>query len=218
MKRCDTCRLGVAGNLDRCPLCGSVLEGTASESGFPANKVRKKSMAALEILAVITVFGAVALFMAFVGGPLGLRGMVSADCALAVNFLFVRSILIHNPDFMRIVQRYFLVLIAISAIWFAIVQDTDITTYIIPSISILCLVMNAVLLIVFKGSFVQGYAKYIIFEVVLGAVPAVFLPFRLVSWPYLAYASLGLAVALTLLLLILARQQISDEIRKLMSA
>ena len=117
MKRCDKCGVEFSGNLDCCPLCQAELTGQAEPSAFPKNEVRKSGAIALAVLAFAT--GVCLLVMLFLGYLLKLPGdiVLTVCLGLVVNYLFVRNIITHTPDFLRVVVRYFLVLLAIAAWW-----------------------------------------------------------------------------------------------------
>ena len=129
MKRCEKCGVQFSGDLDRCPLCQAELSGDASPAVFPRNEVRKSGAIALAVLAFAT--GACLLVMLFLGHLLQLPGdiVVTVCVGLVVNYLFVRNILTHTPDFLRVVARYFLVLLAIAAIWFLVSRNPVVTTF-----------------------------------------------------------------------------------------
>ena len=92
--------------------------------------------------------GACLLVMLFLGHLLQLPGdiVVTVCVGLVVNYLFVRNILTHTPDFLRVVARYFLVLLAIAAIWFLVSRNPVVTTFVIPGICLVALVFDGVLL------------------------------------------------------------------------
>ena len=218
MKRCEKCGVQFSGDLDRCPLCQAELSGDASPAVFPRNEVRKSGAIALAVLAFAT--GACLLVMLFLGHLLQLPGdiVVTVCVGLAVNYLFVRNILTHSPDFLRVVVRYFLVLLGIAAVWFAVSQNLIITTFVIPSICLVALVFDTVLIAVFKGTFVSGYAKYLLFDVLLGLTPLVLVALNLTVWNVLAYVSALTASVFLLALLVFTRKQLLAEMRKLFSA
>ncbi|MFR7403562.1 MAG: hypothetical protein ACLUW6_02655 [Coriobacteriaceae bacterium] len=82
---------------------------------------------------------------------------MGAPCAaVALNWLFVRNMIVHAPDFIRVVERYFLVLLAVAGLWFASTGNLIVTTYVVPGLCMLALAFNAVLLIAFRGSFVTA--------------------------------------------------------------
>ena len=122
--------------------------------------------------------------MLFLGRTLGLPGdiVLTVCLGLVVNYLFVRNILVHTPDFLRVVVRYFLILLAIAALWYLITRNPVVTTFVIPGICLVALVFDAVLVAVFRGTFVSGYAKYLLFDVVLGLIPLALVALGLTTW------------------------------------
>lgn len=218
MKRCDKCGVEFTGDLDRCPLCQSELSGDAAPAVFPRNEVRKSGTVALMVLAFVS--GACLLVMLFLGHLLHLPGdlVLSVCLALVVNYLFVRNMLVHSPDFLRVIVRYFLLLLAVAAVWFLITRNLVVTTFVIPGICLVALVFDAVLVAVFRGTFVSGYAKYLIFDVALGLIPLALAALGLTTWDVPAYTSALVASMLLLALLVFTRRQLLAEIRKLFSA
>ena len=218
MKRCGKCGVRLSGDLDRCPLCQSELEGDASPSVFPKNEGRKSGALALAVLAFAT--GACLLAMLFLGRLLSLPGdiVLTVCLGLVVNYLFVRNIITHTPDFLRVVARYFLVLLAIAAVWFLVSRNLVVTTFVIPGICLVALVFDGVLLAVFRGTFVSGYAKYLLFDVGLGLIPLALSALGLTTWDVPAYASALTASVFLLGLVVFTRKQLVAEVRKLFSA
>lgn len=218
MRRCDKCGIGFTGDLDHCPLCQAELSDEPEPSAFPRNEVRKSGTVALAVLGFTT--GASFLIMLFLGYILKLPGDIvfSVCLALVINYLFVRNILIHNPDFLRVVARYFLILLAIAAAWFLVTHNLAVTTFVIPGICLTALVYDTVLVAVFKGTFVSGYAKYLLFDVLLGLIPLALVALGLTTWDILALTSALVASVFLLGLLVFTRKQLLDEVRKLFSA
>lgn len=218
MKRCGKCRVDFTGDLDRCPLCQAELKGDPTPAVFPRNEVRKSGALALRVLAFAT--GVCLLVMLFLGPMLSLPlNIVATVClALVVNYLFVRNILTHNPDFLRMIARYFLVLLAFATIWFIATGNLAVTTFIIPGICFVALIYDTVLVSVFRGTFVSGYAKYLLFDIALGLMPLALVALNLTSWDMPAYISALTACIFSLGLLMFMRKQIVEEIQKLFSA
>lgn len=218
MRRCDACKIDYTGDLDKCPLCQAPLTGEAEPAVFPRNTVRKSGVLAARILGFAT--GASALIMLFLGLMIPLPGgIVFLVCAaLALNFLYVRNILVHNPDFLRAIMRYFLVLLALVAVWFIVTQDLVITTFVVPCICIVAIVFDAVLVIIFRGSFVSNFAKYLLFDIVLGFAPLVLMACGLTYWNVLTYVSALIASILLLALIVFGHRTLKNEIRKLFNA
>ena len=218
MRRCGKCGVSFSGDLDACPLCQSELSGDPSPAVFPMNEVRKSGTIALAVLAFVS--GACLLVMLFLGRMLGLPGdiVLTVCLGLVVNYLFVRNIITHTPDFLRVLARYFLVLLAIAAVWFLVSRNLVVTTFVIPGICLVALVFDSVLLAVFRGTFVKGYAKYLLFDVGLGLIPLALEALGLTTWDVPAYASALTASVFLLGLVVFTRKQLVAEVRKLFSA
>lgn len=217
MMHCKKCEVDFGGNLDRCPLCQAELEGTAEPSVFPRNEAKESGSMAFAVLAFTT--GVSLILALFLWYTFSLPGdiILTACIALVVNYFFVRNIITHNPNFLRVVVRYFLVLLALAFIWFILTQNLFVTTYVIPGICLIALVFDAVLLVVFRGTFVSGYAKYLLFNVVLGLAPLLLLVFNLTTWDIPALVSALTSSILFLALIAFLRKQLLSEIRKLFS-
>ena len=112
----------------------------------------------------------------------------------------------------------FLVLLAIAAIWFLVSRNPVVTTFVIPGICLVALVFDGVLLAVFRGTFVSGYAKYLLFDVGLGLIPLALQALGLTTWDVPSLVSALTASVFLLGLVVFARKQLTAEIRKLFSA
>ena len=210
MRRCDKCGVEFTGDLDVCPLCQARLTGEASPSVFPRNEVKKSGTMALRVLAFVTGVGV--LTTLFVGQMLGLAGSITMPICVAqlVNYALVRHALVSAPDF--------LVLLALAVVWFAVGRNPVVATYVVPSICLAALVFDAVLVCVFRGTFVSGYAKYLLLDVVFGLVPLLFVALGFTTWDVLAYVSALVACVLLLGLVVFARERLAAEVRKLFMA
>lgn len=219
MRHCDSCDIDYTGYLEKCPLCQAQLTGNPEPAVFPFNTVRRRGVLAARILGFAT--GASFLIMLFLGVIVPLPGpvVIIVCAALALNFLFVRNILVHSPDFLRAIMRYFLILLILSAIWFATTQDLVVTTFVIPCVCIVATVFDSVLVIIFRGSVVTSIAKYLLSDVVLGiAAPLALVAAGLTYWNVLAYLSALIAGVFLLALLVFGHRVLEREIRKLFNA
>ena len=164
--------------------------------------------------------GACLLLMLFLGRLLSLPAdiVVTVCLGLAVNYLFVRNILVHRPDFLRVVVRYFLILLALAAIWFVLTGNLAVTTFVIPGICLVALVFDTVLLAVFRGTFIARYAKYLLLDVVFGLAPLALVALGLTTWDVPAFVSALVSSVFLLWLLVFMRRQLLAEIHKLFTA
>ncbi|WP_449316142.1 DUF6320 domain-containing protein [Rubneribacter sp.] len=218
MRRCEHCGVRFSGNLDRCPLCRFPLTGAAEPSVFPISEVRVAGARARRVLAFAAAAAALALAAAGFLLKIPVGAVAALAAALVLNYLFVRNCIARRPDVLRIVSRCFLLLLALAGVWFLATRDMSVTTFAIPGVCLVSLAFDAVLLAALKGTFVAGYAKYLLFDVALGLVPLALAAAGLTEQPAPSYASAAAAGALLLATVALARGELAAEIRKLFAA
>ena len=203
--------------LHRSPACSRARERAPEPSVFPPNAFMRKSSGARTVMLLLTVLCMIASGLLGAALGAGAPAVILPCAAIALNWLFVRNMIVHAPDFIRVVERYFLVLLAVGALWFLATGNLFVTTFALPGLCLLGLSFNAVLLIAYRGPFVSGYAKYLLYELVLGLVPAALALAGLTTWPYLAWTAAAAAVALLAALLLLTRKPLAAEMHKLFS-
>lgn len=218
MQSCAKCGIGYTGDLGRCPLCGTELEGSPTPSAFPVQQAQAPRKASRRVLWISTLAAAAAAIIA--GAVNGSAPWpVALTClALLVNYLLLRNIIVHRPDALRMAERWFLALLAIAVLWWLATGAAWVASLVVPSVCLGALVTNTVLVAAFRDTFVQGYAKYLVYDAVLGLAPLIFVIAGWVQWPWLCYASAAAAVLLTATLLLLTRRQLADELHKLLTA
>ena len=151
MRYCPSCHIDFTGVLDRCPLCGSKLEGTPEGMIFPENefartkKLAKRSMIALTFAALAFVaFLCVRTHASAVTG-------IASFAAVIVNYIFIRNVVVHSPSFLRIIERYFLVVMALALLLLLATGDSRLATYVVPALTLVALFFNGVLVAVFRA-------------------------------------------------------------------
>ncbi len=218
MSYCPQDKLFFTGDLDRCPLCGTALEGEKTPSPFPAHVVQQSKKRATGALAISTLCcAALVLWLGFAAGASWLYTGAALG-ALALNFIFLRNMVVHSPNFLRVVERYFLVLLAVALLFLLATHNHAVGTYVIPVLCITALLCNSILLVVFRASFVRTYAKYLLYDLVLGFVPLGLWLLGLSTSAPLAIGSALMAVVLLALLLLLTRRSLHSEMGKLFDA
>lgn len=218
MMRCPSCRVDYTGALDRCPLCGDDLQGMPTERVLPESRLAQPRKVASRILVLLTGMVLVLVVMLGIAAATPVPLICIACAALLVNYVFVRSIVVHSPSFLRMVERYYLVLMALALLVLFATGNVSMATFVIPVLSLIALLSNCVLVVVFRNAFVQGYAKYLLYDLALGLVPLVLLAAGLVTWAPLSVASAVVAALLLVLMLCLTRRQLVSELRKLFNA
>lgn len=218
MKHCPSCDIDIAGDILDCPLCGTELTGMPAPSPFPEIERQRGNVIASRALGLVTAATlacVIALALLFSAAPLN---VLLAAAALILNYVFLRNLILHKPTFLRTVQRYYLILVAMAFAIFVASQSSMFSTFIIPMLCIVGMVFDAVLLAAYRSRFIKAYAKYIIYFIVLGCLPLFLLLTGTVTWPWLIYTSAALAVLLLAALLIFARWQMSEEAKRLFNA
>lgn len=218
MKHCGECSVDYAGDLDRCPLCGAPLTGEPVPAVFPASTTRTPARTARRVLLLISIGCAIILAITALVVPLRPWPTAIAYVVLVINYLVIRNMIAHAPDFMRIVQRYFLVLLAVVVLWWLATGNPYVSSLAVPAVCLLAVLTNTTLVVVYREAFVNDYAKYLVYSLVLGLAPLILIPLGAAPWPIGAYASAGATVLLGAALLIFARRQTGAEMRKLFSA
>ena len=218
MQSCDRCGVGYTGDLGRCPLCGEELEGIPTPGAFPVQRAQAPRKASRRVLWISTLAAIAAAMAAGAVAGASPWPVVLTCLALLVNYVLLRNVIVHRPDALRVAERWFLGLLAIAVLWWLATGIGWVVSLVVPAVCLGALITNTVLVAAFRDTFVQGYAKYLVYDAVLGFVPLAFALAGWVPWPWLCYASGAAAALLTLTLLLLTRRQLGAELRKLLTA
>lgn len=218
MMRCPSCRISFTGHLDRCALCGTALEGTPTPSPFPCIPIQRQSKRARRILAAATLCALLAwgIIVAALHLPWG-PGMAVA-AAIAVGYLVIRNLMVHAPNAVRAVKRVCLAVMACALIWFAATGDAAASSWVIPAISGASIFFDVVLWSVLGSRLVAEYGKYLLYDIVFGAVPPLLILTGTVACPALSWSCAAAAAALLAALLIANRRAVADEAKRLFNA
>lgn len=218
MRHCPSCQIDYNGELDRCALCGTTLTGTPSPSPFPHIPLKKVSKRARRILAASTLALLIAWIVACIALNLPWTVCVAASVALVLNYLFIRNIMTHSPNTLRAIKRYFLVVMAMALLWFFATGSSVVSSYVIPIISLAAIFSDAALLIIMGKRMIVEYGKYLLYDIIFGAVPPLLVLSNTVMAPELSWSCALVAAAMLASLLILARRSVTDEAKKLFNA
>lgn len=217
----DGLGIGVRVNSNKAALKGGHAgehAATGAASVFPEVAPLRRSKLARGVLGVVTLalLAATATVCAAVHASPWRCAL--ACVAIAVNYVFVRNMIVHSPDVFRLLQRYHMVLVAMAFIWFFATWDPSVSTFVIPCLCIAGTLFDAVLLAVFRSRFVEDYAKYLLFVILLGMLPLSLFFTGAVEWPVMPVVSAVCAALLALGLFAFARVSVAAEARKLFDA
>ena len=191
----------------------------ASPAAFPAQQIYLRPRRwAVEIITFVT--GAILLLHGFFSylfsWPIPIASASAA--ALIISVLFINSAILHVPRPLRLMFRYFYIMLAIALVWFVATMNHVVTMFVIPITCLVSLVFDVVLLIVLRAKAIDEYAKYLAFDIVAGLMPLTFIPLGWAPWDVLVMVS-GLVSLLVLLgLRVFARRQLFSEFGKQFSA
>lgn len=219
MKHCDACTVDFTGDMARCPLCQNELRGEASPAAFPAQQIYlRPRRLAVEIITFVTARFCCCMASSAICFRGRYRLPVHRRAALIISVLFINSAILHVPRPLRLMFRYFYIMLAIALVWFVATMNHVVTMFVIPITCLVSLVFDVVLLIVLRAKAIDEYAKYLAFDIVAGLMPLTFIPLGWAPWDVLVMVS-GLVSLLVLLgLLVFARRQLFSEFGKQFSA
>lgn len=213
--KCTKCGIDISGHHSICPLCKSALSGTPIPSPFPTSTLEKTSKKARMALGGVTfvLISTATLFCILKQIPAGIT--LTIDVALAVNYLFVRNIILHSPSIFRSVVRYFLVVLILAYLWYLTTNDQYVIDYVIPGISITSLVFDSILIALFAHQFVSSFSKYVLFNIVIGLLPLLSLAVNALENPIPSILNIGISLITGIILGLSTGKQLADELKRL---
>ena len=113
----------------------------------------------------------------------------ASAAALIISVLFINSAILHAPRPLRLMFRYFYIMLAIALVWFVATMNHVVTMFVIPITCLVSLVFDVVLLIVLRAKAIDQYAKYLAFDIVAGLLPLTFIPLGWAPWDVLVMVS-----------------------------
>lgn len=113
----------------------------------------------------------------------------ASAAALIISVLFINSAILHVPRPLRLMFRYFYIMLAIALVWFVATMNHVVTMFVIPITCLVSLVFDVVLLIVLRAKAIDEYAKYLAFDIVAGLMPLTFIPLGWAPWDVLVMVS-----------------------------
>lgn len=217
MKKCLKCKLDISGYLKECPLCQSKLEGNGNKSVFPNNIKRKKDDILFKILiflsfviSSLTIFIEYYLFNDINWSLLIILGLITA----VVSIYFV---IINFGNIIKMISKYFILLLILSFIWFIATDNLIITTYIIPIICITMLAFNSIILSFLKDYYKNQYISTLFTDIIIGFIPLLLMIFGLTKSNIITHLCIVVDTIIILSLFIFCRRELLDEMKKRLS-
>lgn len=215
MKHCPECEVDFTGDLTLCPLCGHTLSGEVTPSPFPTILLKQKSHHVRIALGVITLLllGVIVVSGIILSASPWL--VLAGVLAIAINYLFVHTILSHNPDFIRGIQRYLIVLVLMAFLGWLGFRTEVFPAFVIPLTCLMGSTFDLVSLTVFGGKLISEYGKYVFLAVVIGFLPLIIIISQATPLLALNYLSIFVSLVLLFVLLVSWRKEIASELHRL---
>ena len=212
MLKCKKCNIEYNGNLKYCPLCQAELTGTVSESVFPKLKKEKKGLL-YKILLYVSLFSGI--LFTFIEYTVSKSFYISKFVwlGLITNYILIRILLENYKNPLKILSRYFLIILIVFFVLYFIIKKLFITTYLIPILCLVIFVFNSITMMVLK----DNYIKTIILNFFIGVIPLLLVYFKLSTFELLSYIFVVVHLLIFLGLIIFYHNNILEELKKLFS-
>lgn len=214
MRKCNKCNIEFNGSFDICPLCSSQMTGKKTDNVFP--KINTSSSAILYkvlsfvsfVIGVLFVFTEYMISKSFYISKFIILGLLT-------NYILVKFILKNYKDVLKMMNKYFWVILILFFIWFLITKSLIITTYLIPILCIIIFAFNSITMLVLRESYIIKFAKTILLDCLIGVIPLVLVAFKLTTFDLLSYICAILGLLVFVGLLIFCKEDIMEEFKKI---
>ncbi|HAG69925.1 MAG TPA: hypothetical protein DCL38_08125 [Lachnospiraceae bacterium] len=174
MKNCPHCRINVGGTYERCPLCGSVLQGDATLDLFPRNEKKHGISLPLKIIIFLLLTGAVVClsvdFLMIEGEHVHFGLIVLIWCGALLWYVLGA---VKNRRVLSQLITMAVMLFSIAAILTEIVAGyrAITTNYIVPSLISAALCANFILSFIDRSNRYNA-TFYVLWSIFIGVIPA----------------------------------------------
>lgn len=217
MRRCTKCKLDISGRLEECPLCQNKLEGEATNSVFASNIKREKDgllFKILTFLAIIICWSSVYIEFRLTSN---IYWSLIVTLGLITAIVSVYFIIINFGDVLKMISKYFILLLILLFIWFIATGNLVITTYIIPIVSITMLAFNSVVLSLLKNYYKTQFISTIITDIIICFIPILLIVFKLTTTNLFANICIISNTIIVLTLFVFCRKELFEELEKRLS-
>ncbi len=214
MKKCNKCLIKFTGDLERCPLCKEELTGEATPSIFPKLH-NKKSRLLYKVLFFVSF--SVGVLFTFLEYTITKSFTISKYVILGLinNYILIRFILNNYKNVLKMINRYFKLILILIFLWYIMTKSLIITTYIIPIMCIIILVFNCISMIILKDKYIIKYAKTITLDCIISLLPLLLVMFKLSIFALLSYICTIIDLLVFVGLIVFCKDHIIEEIKKI---
>ena len=214
MKKCKKCNIEYNGNLELCPLCQTELIGKKCESVFPRLKNTKETLL-YKILLFVSF--SIAILFAFTEYMISKELTISKFIVLGLltNYVLVKFILKNYKDVLKMMNKYFWIILILFFAWYFVTKSLIITTYLIPILCLVIFAFNSITMLVLKDNYIIKFAKTILLDCVIGLIPLLLVYLKLSTFPVLSYICAILDLLVFTGLIIFCKDNIINELKKI---
>lgn len=213
MRKCNKCKISYTGNINRCPLCQGKLIGEKEESPFP--KIHEHKTTVLHKILLFTTIS-IGVIFAFLEYLIHKDFIITkyAVFGLLTIYILVIAVIKKYKNILKMMNRYFIIILILVFLWFLITKSLIITTYIIPILCIVILIFNNITMLVLKDSYIDKFLNVILLDCLIGFIPALLMFLNLVTSVILTYTCLLLDILIFIGLIIFCYDKIIEELTK----
>jgi hypothetical protein len=217
MRRCNNCKVNISGIIIECPLCQNRLEGKSAVSMYPNNIRREKDGILFKVLVFLSTI--ICIFTTFI--EFHLTGTVNWSSIIILGIITaiisIYFIIINFGDVLKMISKYFILLLILLFIWFIATRNLIITTYIIPIVCITMLAFNSIILSLLKDYYKAQFISTIITDIIICFIPILLIIFNLTTINLYANICIIVNIIIVITLLIFFRRELFEELEKRLS-
>lgn len=215
MKNCPSCKIKFNTSEEQCPLCQNLLKGHGSNDVFPTNiKFKTDSAIFKTLLFISAVITILSIFIELYFSN-SLKYTMLIFGGLISNLFVVYFILKNNQNVLKMVEKYGLLLVMLTLLWYIATKEVIITNYVIPLLCIFELVFILISFMVMKRNYVVNHLSLILLNIFLQFLPILLVLLGWTTYDFLSYISFVCALIIMVGLLIFFHDEIKSELKKI---
>ena len=217
MNRCQKCNVVILDDTDRCPLCQHVLEtdGTKGENRYPDAIEVTRRFRFLEnlVLFLSIVVETILVIINYTVDKDVAWSLIAGNILLYLNVVLRMAVLGKSGYMAKTVSLILLAVVLLLGIDYLTGYRRWSLDYVLPG-GIIAIDLALFILILINRRNWQSYMMAEILTVLLSIIPVVLVACHVMTFPYLAWMSLGASVFLFLGTLILGDRRARTELKR----